>query len=69
MLLVTSLILDIRLLRSLLLGRSDLRLLGSLLLGCFEVKLLGNPRRPHSGHLLALILQIPKKGLQSMSGG
>jgi hypothetical protein len=75
--LVISLILDIRLLRSLMLGRSVFRLLGSPLLGRSEL-------RPRSGHLLVghfelwqcsshllltLIIQSLKKGLLSVSGG
>jgi hypothetical protein len=69
--LVTSLILDVWLLGSLLLGRPDLRLLRSLLLVRSEVRLPRNlrSRRPHSGHLLALVVQSPKKSLLSVSGG
>jgi hypothetical protein len=70
--LVTSLVLDIRLLGSLLLGYSDLWLLGSLLLGCSDLWLLRNlgSHRPRSGHLLLTpVVQSLKKGLLSKSGG
>jgi hypothetical protein len=61
--LVISLILVVRLLRSLLLGHFILRLLGSLLLVRSEI-------RPRSVHLLlALVVQNLKKGLLSVSGG
>jgi hypothetical protein len=61
--LVISLILDVRLLGSLLLGLSILRFLRSLLLGRSEL-------RARSSHLLlALIVESLKKGLLSVSGG
>jgi hypothetical protein len=64
--LVISLILDVRLLESLLLGRFDVRLLGSLLLGRSELR----PQRPRSGHfLLALVVQSLNIGLLSVLGG
>jgi hypothetical protein len=60
--LVISLIRDVQLLGSLLLGCSVLQLLKSLLV---HSKL-----QPHSGHLLlALIIQSVKNGLLSLSGG
>jgi hypothetical protein len=63
---VISLILDVWLLGSLLLGRSVLWLLRSLLLGRSDLR----PRRPRSGYLLlALVVQNLKKGLLSVSGG
>jgi hypothetical protein len=63
--LVTSLILDVHLLESLLLDRSDLwllGLLGSLLLGRSDLGNLGPCR-------LAYIMQSLKKGLLSETGG
>jgi hypothetical protein len=61
--LVINLILNVRLLKILLLGRSILRLLGSLLLGRSDLW-------PRSGHLLlALIVQSLKKRFMSVSGG
>jgi hypothetical protein len=64
--LVISLILNIQLLGSLLLGCSVLWFLGSLLLGHFDLR----SCRSRSNHLLlALIIQSLKKGLLSMSGG
>jgi hypothetical protein len=61
--LVISLILDVWLHMSLLLGHSILQLLGSLLLGCSDLQ-------PHSIHLLlALIIQSLNKVLLSVSGG
>jgi hypothetical protein len=58
--LVISLVLNVQLLGSLLLGHSDLRLLGSLILGRSDLQ----PRRPCSGHLLlTLIIQSLKKDL------
>jgi hypothetical protein len=60
---VISLVLDIQLLESLLLGCSILWLLGSLLLGRSELW-------PRSGHmLLSLIVQSLKKGIMSVLGG
>jgi hypothetical protein len=64
--LVISLLLDLRLLGSLLLGHSDLWLLESLLLGRSDLL----PHRLRSSHLLlALVDQSLKKGLLSVLGG
>jgi hypothetical protein len=61
--LVISLVLDLRPLESLLLGRYNLRLLGKLLLGHSVL-------RPCSIHLLlARVIQSLNKGLLSVSGG
>ncbi len=68
--LVINLVLDVRLLGSLLMGHSDVWLLGSLLLGCSNVWLLRGFLLGRSDHLLlALIKQSPKKSLLLVSGG